>query len=128
MTGRLTDRPLDRRPILQAGFSDIRWLGGDDLLPGSVQHLNRIAALQQARTTPPLVCHLPTILRRLRCERFPAFDLLELFAFVRPASFCLPTPRGLIEALGLTQGSTDRRDVATDLLALRRAAKVLLDE
>jgi ATP-dependent DNA helicase DinG len=128
MTGARIHRPLDQRPILQAGFSDIRWLEGNALLPDSVQHLNRGAAIQQARATPPLVCHLPTILRRLRCERFPAFDLLELFAFVRPASFCLPTPRGLIEALELTQGSTDRRDAATDLLALRRAAKVLLDE
>jgi ATP-dependent DNA helicase DinG len=128
MTSRLTDRPLGRRPILQAGFSDIRWLDGDDLLPGRVQHLDRAAAIREARGQPPLVCHLPTILRRLRCERFPAFDLLELFAFVRPASFCLPTPRGLIEALELTQGSTDRRDAVTDLLALRRAAKALLDE
>lgn len=49
----------------------------------------------------PVVCHAPAIARRLRRERFAALDLLELFAFVRPATFCLPTPRGLAAALGL---------------------------
>ncbi|HWT98278.1 MAG TPA: hypothetical protein VN229_11715, partial [Terriglobales bacterium] len=98
----MTDRlPLAQRPVLAARFSDIRWLDGASLLTVEPRRLDRAAALQLARQMPPLVCHLPTVLRRLRCERFPAFDLLELFAFVRPASFCLPTARGLGEAMGL---------------------------
>ncbi len=51
--------------------------------------------------TPPLVCHGPATARRLGLARFPAHDVLELFAFVRPAVFCLPTPLGLAQALGL---------------------------
>ena len=31
----------------------------------------------------------------------PGLDLLELFAFVHPARFCVPTPKGLAHALGL---------------------------
>ncbi|HVJ40318.1 MAG TPA: ATP-dependent DNA helicase [Dongiaceae bacterium] len=122
----MTDRlPLAQRPVLLAGFSDIRWLEGASLLPGQVQHLDRAAAIQRARQTPPLLCHLPTVLRRLRCERFPAFDLLELFAFVRPASFCLPTARGLAEALGLPMAPQAE---GGDLQLLRQAAAVLLRE
>ncbi|MBL8702791.1 MAG: ATP-dependent DNA helicase [Alphaproteobacteria bacterium] len=49
----------------------------------------------------PLVVHLRATARRLTVEPFPAFDLLELWAFVRPAAFCLPTPAGLAQALGL---------------------------
>jgi ATP-dependent DNA helicase DinG len=127
-------QPLARRPVLIASFSDVRWLDGAALLSDSARHLNRATALQQARQTPPVVCHLPTILRRLRCERFAAFDVLELFAFVRPASFCLPTPRGLAEAMGLPTAwigggkSGARRDDTGDLLILRRIAGALLDE
>ena len=126
--------PVARRPVLTASFSDIRWLEPTALLPESVQHVNRATALQLARQAMPLVCHLPTILRRLRCERFPVYDLLELYTFVRPASFCLPTPRGLAEAMGLSRGGLDggatgeRRDPAGDLLLLRQVAKLLLDE
>ncbi|MEO1489433.1 MAG: ATP-dependent DNA helicase, partial [Pseudomonadota bacterium] len=34
-------------------------------------------------------------------------DLLELFAFVRPAQFCVPTPRGLAQALELAEPDSD---------------------
>ena len=39
--------------------------------------------------------------RRIRIDPFPALDLLELFAFVYPARFCIPTPGGLAQELGL---------------------------
>ena len=50
---------------------------------------------------PPLLCHMPATARRLNIDAFPALDLLELFAFVHPGRFCVPTPRGLAVALGL---------------------------
>ncbi|HKR89753.1 MAG TPA: ATP-dependent DNA helicase, partial [Phenylobacterium sp.] len=54
---------------------------------------------------PVLVAHAAMSARRLGLNappRGPAiFDALELFAFVRPARFCLPTPRGVAVALGL---------------------------
>src|ERR1700733_10787786 len=48
-----------------------------------------------------LICHRASVTRRLGTDRFPTFDLLDLFAFVHPARFCLPTVRGLAAQLGL---------------------------
>src|SRR5690606_8733186 len=81
-------------------------------------------AARWARAAPPLVCHAPAVARRLGVERFPAFDLLELFAFVRPARFCLPTPRGLARALDLPVPD----GLAGEAVALQRAARALLAE
>jgi ATP-dependent DNA helicase DinG len=53
------------------------------------------------RMTRPMVCHLPAVGQRLGVTWFPGHDLLELFAFVHPARFCAPTPRGLARALRL---------------------------
>lgn len=50
---------------------------------------------------PPLVCHAPWVAARLGLEKLEAFDVLELFAFVQPGAFCVPTPAGLSKALGL---------------------------
>ncbi|MEC7488930.1 MAG: ATP-dependent DNA helicase [Pseudomonadota bacterium] len=50
--------------------------------------------------TIPIVCHLPTTARRLKTSSFLALDLLELYAFVRPANVCQPTVSGLSMALG----------------------------
>jgi ATP-dependent DNA helicase DinG len=48
---------------------------------------------------PPLLVHAPLTWRRLGTGAHPALDLLELFAFVRPARPAVPTPRGLALAL-----------------------------
>jgi ATP-dependent DNA helicase DinG len=48
---------------------------------------------------PPLVVHAPATFRRLNRHPGPAYDLLELFAFVLPARSAAPTPRGLAAAL-----------------------------
>lgn len=122
--------PIDRRPVLVAGFREVIWLPGDSLLSDAVERLAPQAALQRARATPPLLCHLPNTARRLRGERFPAYDLLELLAFVRPASFCLPTPRGLAAALGLPlpTAASPSDSLALQAPLLRQAARALLRE
>jgi ATP-dependent DNA helicase DinG len=43
----------------------------------------------------PIVCHARAVARRLDIAGFAALDVPELFGFVRPAQFCVPTPRGL---------------------------------
>lgn len=48
-----------------------------------------------------LVCHAPYTAKRLGLDSLTAFDLLELFAFVHPATFAVPTPAGIARALGL---------------------------
>ncbi|HEY4135309.1 MAG TPA: ATP-dependent DNA helicase [Alphaproteobacteria bacterium] len=72
---------------------------------------------------PPILCHAPATTRRLNVPQFPARDVLELFAFVCPARFCLPTPRGVAEALGLTVGA----GLLAEAEALQAAAGLLLD-
>ena len=51
----------------------------------------------------PIVCHAPATARRLGLGAFPAADVLELFAFVRPAQVIVPSPAGLADALGLAR-------------------------
>jgi ATP-dependent DNA helicase DinG len=69
---------------------------------GEIEDINaREWALKLQTKLQPLVCYAPNVTKRLRCQSFPCFDLLELFAFVRPAEFVLPTPSGLAQALGL---------------------------
>ena len=65
----------------------------------------------------PMVCHAPATARRLNTSPFPALDLLELFAFVRPATFCRPTPSGLAAALGLDKPTDidDRFDLILNI-------------
>ena len=57
-----------------------------------VPHRDAVAAL--AKGTVPIVCHRKVLAQRLDARPFRACDLLELFAFVRPASPCLPTAGG----------------------------------
>lgn len=73
---------------------------------------------------PPIVCHMPATTRRANKPPFPGFDLLELFAFVRPAQFCLPTPRGLADACGIERPNT----LTDEPMALYRVAGCLLRE
>ena len=62
--------------------------------------------LSQAKTmmhkNAALVCHAPTVRAILELEEFQAFDVLEIFAFVHPTMFTIPTPKGLALALGCT--------------------------
>jgi ATP-dependent DNA helicase DinG len=110
-----------RAPALVAGSSRAAWLSPD----GAIETLSTTDAGRLAREgRPPLVCHLPATARRLGVEPFPALDLLELFAFVRPARFCPPTPRGLALALGLEVPAGLEQAAAL----LPRAAQALLDK
>jgi len=107
-------------PCLVAGLTSALWLTPD----GEVEELDRTAAGRKARLTPPLVCHAKALARRLDCKPFPAFDLLELYAFVRPASFCIPTPRGLTRSFGLPMPET----LEDEALGLLRCVDRLLSE
>jgi ATP-dependent DNA helicase DinG len=111
---------LPAAPVLVAGIRDCVWLDTD----GEFHHLPVAAAAERARAEPPVLCHAPATAGRLGLDHLIAIDLLELFAFVRPARFCLPTPKGLAEALGLARPA-DLEDQAELLI---RAARMLLEE
>lgn len=58
-------------------------------------------AIMAAADTPVLLINAPLVASRLGYPDLSGLDLLEAFAFIHPARFCVPTPRGLAEALGL---------------------------
>src|ERR1700726_5007380 len=105
-------------PALVAGFREVIWLSPE----GEIEALSPAEARSRLDGETPLVCHARAVARRLEIAGFAAFDLLELFAFARPALFCVPTPRGLAAALGLVQP----RDMAEACVALATAARALL--
>ena len=78
----------------------------------------------RAAAARPIVCHTPATAARLRTTLFPAHDILELFAFVRPAQFCLPTVAGVAEVLGLPVP----RALEDRALTLVSCAQALLQE
>ncbi|MPZ08849.1 MAG: ATP-dependent DNA helicase [Kiloniellaceae bacterium] len=112
---------LPAAPILLAGIGRAVWI---DPEAGEVLTLPAAEAAQRARRAPPLLCHARATARRLATDPFPAFDLLELFAFVRPASFCAPTPHGLAAALGQPKPA----DAEAAAVALPGLAQMLLAE
>ncbi len=97
------------------------WLEPD----GVAEEIDHAEAARRALAGPaPLLCHAPAVARRLRLDRLAALDLLELYAFVRPAGFCLPTPRGLAAALGLEMPKT----LVDEARALGAVMRALLQE
>lgn len=111
---------VPRAPALVAGFREVVWLSPD----GEIEALSAEAAKARLARETAMVCHARATARRLDIAGFAAFDLLELFAFVRPAKFCVPTPRGLAVALGLAPPQSP----ADSCVALATAARALLQE
>ncbi|MBV8121231.1 MAG: ATP-dependent DNA helicase [Alphaproteobacteria bacterium] len=88
---------VPRAPVVVAGFREVIWLSAE----GEIEALSLAEATDRVQIEPPMLCHAVATARRLGLPGFPALDVLELFAFVYPARFCVPTPRGIAEALGL---------------------------
>ncbi len=108
-------------PALVAGVRDAVWISSD----GEVETVPLTEAKRRlGGQRLPLVCHAKATAKRLGGGVFRALDLLELFAFVRPAVFCLPTPRGLAAALDLPMPGTHEEEAVT----LHGAAGTLLAE
>ncbi|WP_018075241.1 ATP-dependent DNA helicase [Novosphingobium nitrogenifigens] len=79
-------------------------------------------AIVAAADTPLIVLNAPLVASRLGYPDLSGLDLLELFAFVFPARFVVPTPRGLAQALDLPEPAGD----AAVPGFLRQAAAALL--
>lgn len=92
---------------------------------GEIRSMTLPRARELAGRSPVMLCHGPGLSKRLGLSWLEAFDVLELFAFVRPARFCLPTPRGVAEAVGLTPIGESHED---EVQALMAAARALLGE
>ncbi|MBA3941759.1 MAG: helicase, partial [Sphingopyxis sp.] len=107
-------------PAIHASHIGI-WLAGTD---GRVQRVGRGEAIAAVAATPHILLGATLTGDRLGYPELSGLDLLELFAFLYPARFAVPTPAGLAAALGLTPpGSED--DIAA---FLPRAAAAMLDD
>ena len=103
-------------PALHASHSGC-WLAAPD---GKVRGLSRGEAIMAAAETPLLMLNAPLVASRLGYPELSGLDLLELFAFVHPARFMVPTPRGLAHALNLPEPASE--DEVPLLLARAAAA------
>ncbi|MBB3912146.1 ATP-dependent DNA helicase [Sphingomonas desiccabilis] len=107
-------------PALHASHGGI-WVATPD---GEVRGISRGEAIRLAADTPTLVLNAPLVAQRLGYAELSGLDLLELFAFLRPARFMVPTPKGLAAVTGLPTPESDAavapflRDAAAALLAL----------
>jgi ATP-dependent DNA helicase DinG len=70
-------------------------------LDGEVMDLTLSAAAEKAADTAIILCDGAATSRRLGAKVGTPVDVLELYAFVRPAAFCLPTPGGIAAAMGI---------------------------
>jgi len=89
---------------------------------GASSAVSKGDGIMAAADTPVLMINAPLVASRLGYPDLSGLDLLEAFAFVHPARFCVPTPRGLAEALGLPVPESDA-DVPA---LLQRAAGALI--
>ncbi len=90
---------------------------------GNTRGASKGDAIMAAADTPVLMLNAPLVATRLGYPDLSGLDLLELFAFVFPARFCVPTPKGLADALELDPPQSD--DTVPELL--QRAAGAILE-
>ncbi len=104
-------------PALHASHSGI-WIADD----AGTRRIGRGEAIAQVADTPTIVMNAAMVGQRLGYAELSGLDLLELFAFVHPARFAVPTPKGLAQILDLTL-PTEESGIAA---MLRMAAAKLI--
>src|SRR5881275_1662384 len=105
-------------PALHATHAGI-WLTGPR---DEAREASRGEAIARAAETPHIIVNAPLVGQRLGYPELSGLDLLELFAFVHPARFAVPTAAGLSRTLGL-EPPANEADAAG---ALKRIAENLL--
>jgi len=75
---------------------------GASIYDGSLRRVNGATAAALLASGDVLVAHAAFVAGRLKAASVrPPFDVLELFAFVRPGQPCVPSALGLARALGI---------------------------
>jgi len=109
-------------PALHASHSGV-WIAD----AAGTREVSRGEAIAQVADTPTIILNAPLIGQRLGYAELSGLDVLELFAFVHPARFAVPTPKGIAQALALPvpddEGAVAAmlRDAAAALLATAAA-------
>ena len=104
-------------PALHASHSGV-WIADAT----ATREVSRGEAIALVADTPTIVLNAPLVGQRLGYAELSGLDLLELFAFVHPARFAVPTPKGVAQALRLPP-PVDEAGVAA---LLREAAAALI--
>ncbi len=115
----MTNSPALLLPALHASHGGC-WLRDQH---GQTKGLGKGEAIMAAADTPMLMLNAPLVATRLGYPDLSGLDLLELFAFIHPARFMVPTPKGLAHVLGLDEPAGDDKVPAL----LQQAAGVLLE-
>ncbi|MEO0440816.1 MAG: ATP-dependent DNA helicase [Pseudomonadota bacterium] len=92
----MTDKSLPY-PALHASHSGI-WICDTN---GQAQAISKGDAIGRVAETPHIFLNAPLVGQRLGYPDLSGLDLLELFAFIHPARFTVPTPAGLAKTLNL---------------------------
>jgi len=108
-------------PALHASHAGI-WIATPD---GEVREVAKGEAAARAAETPMILLNAPLTGQRLGYPDLSGLDLLELFAFIFPARFAVPTPHGFARALGLTPPRDEREAARTYLVAAQKLLAVL---
>lgn len=116
---------LPEIPVILPTPQGVVWIDSD----GLIETLPITAARERLNGQPVFFCHRRWTASRLGLEHsglggLEGLDLLELFAFVRPSRFCLPTPDGVAAALGLEQA----RSGEDRAMLIAASARHLLEE
>ena len=117
---KLTDfSALLTAPVLYPQPRGALWVSPE----GEVQDLDFMRLPDYLATHTPLICHRRWTEAKIHQDVPNYLDVLELFAFIRPARFCLPTPSGLAEQLGLARPNTPSEAAIT----IAKSALALFD-
>ena len=107
-------------PVLYADHAGLVIAHGHD----TPYHAMPAQVKQLAQKNPILLCHRQWTEDKIGFKIPKPLDVLELFAFIRPAQFCLPTPAGIAKRLGLPM-PTNAQEKAD---SLAKSVRLLLEE
>src|ERR687897_1188586 len=105
-------------PALHATHAGI-WIAGRG---EDAREASRGEAIARAAETPHIILNAPLVGQRLGYPDLSGLDLLELFAFIHPARFAVPTVAGMCRSVGIALPESEA-DAAG---ALQAIAGVLL--
>ena len=111
---------LHNMPVFYPHGTRLIWISTD----GEICQPDRQAVAAELALGLVLLCHRRWSEARAGVEISNYLDIMELYAFVRPARFALPTPAGLAQQLGLARPQSGD-DMAS---LLPQIAFMLLDE
>jgi ATP-dependent DNA helicase DinG len=103
-------------PVVILEGTGALWISPD----GDIEELTRQNASVTLAQSPVIVCNAPLIRDKLNVPHAIFYDVLELFAFVHPARFCVPTANGICKALDLPTSTKSTQQAVNLISAIER--------